>query len=110
MKTLLDPYPLSPRGAAMKVVYDCDPIFDEKSQAVKFAGQVVGGRPAGRFVICRVPKHTLVKRFRLSEADATVLLQCYIEAKNEITALATHKALLGDYRPVILLPDVVPVP
>lgn len=91
----------------MKVVYDCDAIFDEKSQAVKFAGQVIEGRPTGRFVICRVPKHTLIKRFRLSEPDPTALLQCYIEAKSEITALATRKALLGDYRPVILLPDVV---
>jgi len=94
----------------MKVVYDCDAIFDEKTQAVKFAGQVVEGRPTGRFVICRVPKHTLVKRFNLSEADPASLLQCYSAAKNEITALATHSALLGDYRPVILLPDLAAAP
>ena len=94
----------------MKVVYDCDAIFDEKSQAVKFAGQVVEGRPTGRFIICRVPKHTLVNRFRLLYADAAILLQCYADAKGEITALATHSALQGDYRPVILLPDVASAP
>jgi hypothetical protein len=86
----------------MRVAYDSDAIFDEKSQAVKFAGQILDGRPAGRFIICHVPKDTLVQRFHLASAEPAILLQCYVAAKSEITALATKKAQLGDFRPIIL--------
>jgi hypothetical protein len=95
----------------MKVVYDSEAIFDDKVQAVKFAGLVLDGRARGRFIICRIPKEALAKRFNLSQPDAAVLLQCYGAAKGEFTALATQKAMLGDYHPVLLAEEIAePMP
>ncbi|MBW8708304.1 MAG: hypothetical protein JF627_03420 [Alphaproteobacteria bacterium] len=85
----------------MKIVFDSTAIFDEKCQAVKFAGRIIDSHGVGRFVICQVPRAVLVKRFKLREPGAQTLLECYGAAKAEIDALAVKKAKLGDYRPVI---------
>ena len=92
----------------MRVDYDSAAIFDEKCQAVKFAGQIREGRHGGRFVICQVPKQILIERFSLSDPEPDVLLQCFLMAKGEITRLATQKAMLGNYRPVILAEEFLP--
>jgi hypothetical protein len=87
--------------ARMKIVFDSIAIFDEKAQAVKFAGRVIEGHGFGRVIICRVPRDVLVGRFKLQEPEAQTLLECYGAAKAEIDALAVRKAKQGDYRPVI---------
>jgi hypothetical protein len=90
----------------MKVVFDSEAIFDDKAQAVKFAGLVLDGRSRGRLVICRVPRDTLAKRFNLSECNAALLLQRYEAVKTEFHDIALQKAMLGDYHPVILAEEI----
>jgi len=85
----------------LDVIFDSVAIYDEKSQAIKFAGRVVNGRNLGHFVICKVPKSVLEERFNLQEPGAGQLLECYMAAQAQINALAVQKAKLGDYRPVI---------
>lgn len=85
----------------MKIVFDSDVVFDEKAQAVRFAGHFVDEKGQHRFLVCNVPQEGLVKRFRLHNPPPHILLKCYSMLREEINALAANKAKLGDFRPVI---------
>lgn len=85
----------------MNIMFDSIAVFDEKADAVKFAGRYVNAQGIERFIICRVSRDFLLARCDMAEASGERLLDLYWSIRAEVNALATQQFAGGDTKPII---------
>lgn len=83
----------------MNLMFDSIAVFDEKADAVKFAGRYVNGQGFERFIICRVTREFLLARCDIAEASGEHVLELYWSIRSEVNALATRQFAQGEIKP-----------
>ena len=89
----------------MDLSFDSVAIFDEKSDAVKFAGRYLDKQGKEQFVICRVTSDFLAKHCNLRDPTPDAVLDAYISVRDFVNDLILKRVAAGDRKPVLDLGD-----
>jgi hypothetical protein len=85
----------------MNLTFDSVAVFDEKTDAVKFAGRFIDERGIERFAICRVSRDFLTARCNLADASAERLLEAYVSVRDEANGIAARQLAASEHKPSI---------